>query len=167
MQRHPTRIDGGERELIAELYPSLRRFASAVRSPGVDGNDLVQEALYRVLRAKGSLAGIDNPGAYVRRTIVNLSLDHKRSEARRRSAWARLGPADDAGGDEHLWDLDELRQVPPKARAVLYLRIIEGWPYADIGEMLGCSQVSARVAASRGKRRLEALLSKEVRDATA
>jgi DNA-directed RNA polymerase specialized sigma24 family protein len=57
--------------------------------------------------------------------------------------------------------------VSPKSRAVLYLRIIEGWPYADIGEMLSCSQISARVAASRGKRQLEAVLSEEVRDATA
>jgi DNA-directed RNA polymerase specialized sigma24 family protein len=67
----------------------------------------------------------------------------------------------------YSWELEELRQVSPKARAVLYLRIIEGWPYADIGEMLGCSSISARVAASRGKRQLEAVLAREVRDATA
>jgi DNA-directed RNA polymerase specialized sigma24 family protein len=164
--QHPRMLKDGEHELIAELYPSLRRFASAVRPPGQDGNDLVQEALLRTLRSKGSLMALDNPGAYVRRTIVNLAKDQQRSEARRRTAWSKLG-SDTREVPHYYWELEELRLVSPKSRAVLYLRIIEGWPYADIGEMLGCSQVSARVAASRGKRQLEAALSKEVRDATA
>lgn len=159
-------LNDREQKLIAELYPSLRRFASAVRPPGEDGNDLVQEALLRTLRRKGSLTGLDNPGAYVRRTIANLAKDQQRSEVRRRTAWSKLG-TETHESPHYSWELEELRTVAPKSRAVLYLRIIEGWPYADIGEMLGCSQVSARVAASRGKRQLEAALSKEVRDATA
>lgn len=163
---HRNKLGEGEQELIAELYPSLRRFASAVRPPGEDGNDLVQEALLRTLRSKGSLAKLDNPAAYVRRTIVNLAKDHKRSEARRRVAWAKVDIVDSVESS-YSWELEELREVPPKSRAVLYLRIIEGWPFDDIANMLGCSQVSARVAASRGKRQLEAALSKEVRDATA
>jgi len=164
--KHPETLGDGEQQLIAELYPSLRRFASAVRPPGEDGNDLVQEALLRTLRSKGSLVELENPGAYLRRTILNLARDGQRSEARRRVAWSKLGPPS-AEKAQYSWELEELRQVSPKSRAVLYLRIIEGWPYADIGEMLGCSQISARVAASRGKRQLEAVLSKEVRDATA
>lgn len=102
----------------------------------------------------------------MRRTIVNLAKDHNRSEARRRVAWAKVDVATSVESN-YSWELEELREVPPKSRAVLYLRIIEGWPFNDIAEMLGCSQVSARVAASRGKRQLEAALSKEVRDATA
>lgn len=164
--QHPEQLDDRERNLIAELYPSLRRFASAVRPPGEDGNDLVQEALLRTIRSKGSLVDLDNPSAYVRRTIVNLAKDLHRSEARRRRAWAKLG-ADSPTVPHYSWELEELRSVSPKARATLYLRIIEGWPYAEIARMLGCSQTSARVAASRGRRQLEAALSEEVRDATA
>jgi len=67
----------------------------------------------------------------------------------------------------YSWDLDALRLVPPKARAVLYLRIIEGWSFEDIARTLGCSQTSARVAASRGRRKLGMVLSKEVSDAAA
>jgi len=164
--KHSEKLDERERRLIEELYPSLRRFASAVRLPGEDGNDLVQEAFLRTIRSRDSLMALDNPGAYLRRTIVNLARDQQRSEARRRTAWSKMGsPSQDVS--HYTWELEELRLVSPKSRAVLYLRIIEGWPYADIGEMLGCSQISARVAASRGKRQLEAVLSKEARDATA
>jgi RNA polymerase sigma-70 factor (ECF subfamily) len=63
--------------------------------------------------------------------------------------------------------LEELRLVSPKSRAVLYLRIIEGWTYEDIARMLGCSPVSTRVAATRGRQQLKSVLSKEVSDATA
>ena len=79
--KHPENLDERERRLIAELYPSLRRFASTVRLPGEDGNDLVQEAFLRTIRSKGSLTALDNPGAYLRRTIVNLARDQQRSEA--------------------------------------------------------------------------------------
>ena len=164
-RRHLDRLDDDERLLVEELYPSSRRFASAVRSPGEDGNDLVQEAFFRVMRSCGSLSGLDHPAAYLRRTIVHLAQDHQRSERRRRRAWVTLG-AEQAEVPAYSWEVEELRLVSPKCRAVLYLRIIEGWPYEDIARMLRCSQVSARVAASRGKRQLQALLSKEVRRCT-
>lgn len=165
-RRHPGRLSDDERELVEELYPSLRRFASTIRPPGEDGIDLVQEALLRVLRRHGSLTGLDHPAAYLRKTILHLAQDRQRSERRRRRAWVKLG-AEQAEVPAYSWQLEELRLVSPKARAVLYLRIIEGWPYEEIARMLGCSQTSVRVAASRGRQQLESVLSKEVTDATA
>jgi RNA polymerase sigma-70 factor (ECF subfamily) len=165
-RRHPDQLDDDERLLVEELYPSLRRFASAVRPPGEDGNDLVQEAFLRVIRSRGSLLGLDHPRAYLRRTILHLAQDRQRSERRRRRAWVKLG-AQRAEVPAYSWELEELRLVSPKSRAVLYLRIIEGWPYEDIARMLGCSQISARVAASRARQQLQSVLSKEATDATA
>lgn len=156
-----------EREMIRHLYPSLLRFASAVRPPGEDGNDLVQEAFVRVLQRAGSLSSLDNPGAYLRRTIVNLVMDHHRRQRRSRVAWSRLGPSRDEVVPTYSWELESLRAVSPKARAVLYLHVIEGWSYEDIGEVLSCSPISARVAASRGKRQLHITLAKEADDAVA
>lgn len=154
-----------ERDLIEELYPSLRRFASAVRSPGEDGNDLVQEALVRTLRSRGSLSSLENPGAYLRRAITNVAIGNRRKAARGRRALERLGSPKESP-PSYSWDLEELRLVPPKSRAVLYLQIIEGRPQQEIAEMLGCSHVSVRAAALRGRRQLESLMVKEARDAT-
>jgi RNA polymerase sigma-70 factor (ECF subfamily) len=164
-RRHPDQLDEEERRLVEELYPSLRRFASAVRPPWEDGNDLVQEAFLRVIRSRGAISSLEHPGAYLRRTILHLALDHQRSEQRRRRAWVKLG-REQAEAPAYPWELEELRLVSPKSRAVLYLRVIEGWPYEEIARMLGCSAVSARVAASRGRQQLESALSKEVTDAT-
>ena len=159
------RLERDERELVAELYPSLRRFASVVSPPEDDPNDLVQEALLRTLR-RGPLTDLDDPGAYVRRAVFNLASTRRRSLARQRRALTRLGPPEEVR-TVHSWDVEELLTLPPRARAVLYLRIIEGRPFDEIADVLGCSRVAARATASRATRRLRAQLSKEVRDGTA
>lgn len=164
-RRRGAELETRERELIEELYPALRRFASTVRLPGTDGNDLVQEALLRALN-KGRLTDLDHPAAYVRTIIYHLAIDQARSQTRRRRALARLGPPEPRV-PTYSWDLEELRRVSPKARAVLFLHTIEGRPYDEIASLLGCSQVSARVAVSRGRRQLERLFAEEVHDGTA
>ena len=68
---------------------------------------------------------------------------------------------------QYSWQVEELLQLPPKARTVVYLRMIEGMPHDEIAELLGCSTVSVRKTASRAKRQLRRLLSAEVNDATA
>jgi DNA-directed RNA polymerase specialized sigma24 family protein len=154
MRAHRSRpeVTEEERRLIAAVYPALARFASTVRCPGHDGNDLLQEALARILE-RGLLTEIEHPVAYIRRAIVNLAIDHTRSRTRERAAFARHGSPDPTPV-VYSWDIEELRDVPPKERAVLFLHAIEGRPYAEIADILGCSQISARVAASRGRRKL-------------
>ena len=156
-----SRLAAEDRALIDQLYGPLRRYASAIRPPGEDANDLVQEALVRTLQHRGSLGVLDNPGAYLRKTILNLVLDHRRSEGRRLRALTRLA-SPEVESPSYSWELDELRAVPPRTRAVMYLHIIEGLPYVEIGRLLGCSSQSAPVAASRGKRQLQDALRREV-----
>ena len=164
-RQRETELEARERDLIEDLYPALRRFASTVRPPGADGNDLVQDALLRALR-RGPLTDLERPAAYLRKIIYHLAIDHTRSQARHRRALTRLGPPEPQP-TTYSWDLEELRRVSPKARAALFLHTIEGRPFPEIASMLGCSQVSARVAASRGRRQLEELLEREVHDGTA
>ncbi len=85
-----------EREAVEAIYPSLRRFASAVRLAGEDANDLVREALVRTLQRKGSVTALENRGAYLRRAILNVALDHRPTASRRLRPLARMGPAPDA-----------------------------------------------------------------------
>jgi len=158
-------LESTDRDLVTDLYPSLRRFASVVCPAEDDPNDLVQEALLRTLR-RGPLADLDDAGAYLRRTVFNLASSRRRSLARQRAALARMGPPA-VERPVYSWDVEELLMVTPKARAILYLRIIEGRPFAEIADLLGCTQVSARAAASRARRRLRSLLTEEVRDETA
>ena len=165
MRQTARRIGEADRELIRDLYPSLCRFAAIVAPPETEPEDLVQEALYRTLR-RGPLAGLEYPTAYLRRTILNLASNERRRAARLRRAVSRMNPQ--AGGDDsYPSDVEDLLRLPPQARAVIFMREIEGRSFAEIAEAVGCREATARATAARARRRLQELLSEEVRDATA
>jgi RNA polymerase sigma-70 factor (ECF subfamily) len=134
-----------------------------VGSIEVDPDDLVQEAVARVLQ-RHRLTDLDEPGAYLRRTILNLASNQRRSFAMRRKALARLGPGSGVTQIVYPSDLTELLRLRPQERAVLYLVEVEGYRYREVGEMLGCSEAAARKRALRARRRLYAVLAGEVAD---
>ena len=76
---------GDDEATFAGLYPRLRRLAAVAAPLEVDPDDLVQDALVRVLR-RGPLADLDDPGAYLAKVIVNLASNSRRGLGRRRRA---------------------------------------------------------------------------------
>jgi RNA polymerase sigma-70 factor (ECF subfamily) len=140
-----------ERELITALYPALRKIASVAGSVDVEPDDLVQEALVRTLR-KGPLSDLDNPLAYLRRTVVNLASNQRRSLGRRRRAVARLN-VDESWLPSYPADIEAILDLPPKHRAILYLVEVEGVPYEEAAEQLGMTTVAARAMAHRARER--------------
>jgi RNA polymerase sigma factor (sigma-70 family) len=136
------------------LYPALRRFAGVIRPPGVDADDLLQEALARTLSAR-SLASLDDPLNYLRTAMVrvasNLTRGIRRSDARLRNE-----PLAGEVVDVYPSDLDDLKHTSPRARAVLYLTVVEKWTYRDAADVVGCSEAAARQVASRALRELRA-----------
>jgi DNA-directed RNA polymerase specialized sigma24 family protein len=165
VRRTPQRIGERDRDLIRDLYPSLCRFAAIVAPPEIEPEDLVQESLYRALR-RGRLADLEHPTAYLRRAILNLVSNERRTAGRLRRAVTRLNP--EAGcGDSYPSDVQDLLSLPPQARAVVFMREVEGRTYAEIAAAVGCREATARATAARARRRLRELLSGEVQDATA
>lgn len=158
-------IQDNDRVLIDDLYPSLRRFAAVVGPAEVEPDDLVQEALLRVLE-RGSLGRLDNPTAYLRRTMFNLASNHRRRLGRSHRVLHRvMVPASYV--PSYPSDVTELLRLTPRARAVLYLTSVEGRTFAEVAEVLDCSETSARAAASRGRRKLRSILSEEETDESA
>jgi RNA polymerase sigma-70 factor (ECF subfamily) len=144
---------------FAALYPRLRRLAAVAAPLEIDPDDLVQDALVRVLR-RGPLSALDDPGAYLSKVIVNLASNSRRGLGRRRRAWSRHGaPTDEVPA--YPSDLAELERLGPDERALLFLVDVEGWGYADVAPVLGCTEDAARQRASRARRRLRADLGGE------
>ena len=141
-----------EDALFARIYPGLRRFAAASGPLECDPDDLVQEAVARTLRHH-SLTDLDNPAAYLRRAIVNLASNERRSRARGRAAAARVMPADGLPA-HYASDLADLMRLEPADRALLYLVEVEGSTYREAADAVGISEEAARARASRARRRL-------------
>lgn len=137
--------------VFARVYPALRRFA-AVTAPDADPDDLVQEAVARTLRRQ-TLVSLDHPGAYLRRVIVHLASNRRRSLGRWRTAVARLAPVDGVA-PVYASDLADLLHLTPDARAVLWLVEVEGCDYSEAAAQLGISSAAARQRAARARRAL-------------
>lgn len=147
-------------DVFRSLYPRMRRFAAVAAPPDVEPEDLLQDALVATLR-RHHLVDLDNPETYLRRVILNLASNHRR---RWHSRWKaeRLVAASPPGPMEsYPSDLSELMWLSARQRAVLYLSEVEGYRFAEIAEMVGCSAPAARMAASRGRRRLRVALDGE------
>ena len=161
MARTPYHLGPDDRRRVEEAYLPLRRFAAVVAPWEVDPDDLLQEAFVRTLQAR-PLTEIEDLRAYLRRAMLNLASNLRREMGSHRAALSRVAgsaPGDEA--DSYPSDLDGLRRLTPRARAIVFLAEIEGFPYDEIGQMLGCSTAAARMEAMRARRRLRGLLALE------
>jgi RNA polymerase sigma-70 factor (ECF subfamily) len=141
--------------LFASLYPSLRSFAAVTGSVDIEPDDLVQEAVARTLR-NHRLVDLDDAGAYLRRAIVNLAANRRRSMLRFRAAFSRLDRVDEAQAAHYASDIGDLLRLEPDARALLFMVEVEGRTYADAATVLGVTEEAARTRAARARRKLRA-----------
>ncbi len=147
-------------ELVRGLYTSMRKFAAVVGFPVIEPDDLVQQALERALQI-GPLRDLEDPLSYLRRTMLNLAANERRSDGRRRRALSRLTRSAEPEPSSYPSDVAELQSISAEARAVLYLAVIEGWTYAEIGTLVGCTEEAARTRAVRARRQLRSMVEDE------
>lgn len=146
--------------IFEEMYPALRRFAAVVGGPTIEPDDLVQEALARTL-AQTLLVDLEEPAMYLRRVIVRLAANDRRSTGRRTAILARLRPPPHVVDDAYASDMTELFNLPPDQRAVLYLHLVDGLPHDEVGRLLGISAEASRARLSRGLKHLRIALAAE------
>lgn len=151
--------DADFREFVEVRYGDLLRTAYLLTGDRHAAQDLVHEALLKVMR---HWRRVDEPMAYVRRAMVN----------ERTSRWRRIGlrellPGilpDRPGSDEAdaVVERDELltalQRLPARMRAVLVLRYWEDLSEVDIAAELGCSVGTVKSQAARGLARLRDVL---------
>jgi len=134
-----------------------------------DAEDLLQTVLERAFRRWRRICRTGDPSAYVRRMLVNASIDRWRLLRRRpeQSLGADDGPPVASGllrpdqsaaiaDQDLLWRA--LAQLPPGQRAVLVLRYYEDLTEAQTALLLGCSVGSVKTQASRALARLRGIV---------
>jgi RNA polymerase sigma factor (sigma-70 family) len=134
------------------LYPSLRRYAAVVGDRDGDPDDLVQEALVGLLsQPPGHVRDVPR---YLRRSILNAAISHRRTRGRIRATRDRLeaAPPQDPGPDYPSATRALLASVPPRDRALLYLLDVERLAVAEVAATLQITPVAARVRALRARR---------------
>ena len=149
---------------VAARGAALQRFAALVSGDVADAADLVQEALLRAYPKWNRLSGAGSVDAYVKRSIVNGSISRWRKL--RRSvpvsdpvATDTPDPALHHGDADLAWRL--CAGLPRSQRAAVVLRFYEDLSYAEIGDLLGCRESTARAYVNRALERLRLALTDE------
>jgi RNA polymerase sigma-70 factor (sigma-E family) len=158
-------VDQRDEQEFAEYFTArreaVRRTAFLLCGDWHRADDHAQTAFVALHRHWRKVRDKQALDAYVRRTLVRSVIDESRRPWRReRSVDAPPEPGSTGGGD--LGDgvatrealLDGLRRVPPRQRAVLVLRFLEGLDVAATAELLGCTEGTVKSQTARG---LEAL----------
>lgn len=143
-------------EWVAARGPSLVRFAYLVTGNANDAQDAVQDALVSIYPHWSRLQSLGTVEAYVRRVIVNRHISRwrawSRHETSRAEPEAGLGArhepdavadlADTQADAALAWQL--CATLPRAQRAAVVLRFYEDQSFAQIAEVLGCSESTAR-----------------------
>jgi RNA polymerase sigma factor (sigma-70 family) len=120
-----------------------------------EADDCFQETFLAAMRAYPRLPRGANVRAWLLRIAQRKAIDAHRARRRRPEPVAGAGtqasePA--ADGEPALWAL--VRALPPKQRAAVAHRFVSDLRYAEIGELLDCSEEAARQSVHAGLEKL-------------
>ena len=153
--------------LVVATQRSVLRAVSLIVGDGDRALDVVQDAYGRAYASWRRVQRLDAPGAWVRRVAIRQAVKVARRDHRRPGlevvAVGRVGDGQDAvdGVDRRLDVAAALRTLPARQRAAVVLHHLEDRPVAEVAELLGCAESTARVHLHRGRRALASLLGEE------
>jgi RNA polymerase sigma-70 factor, ECF subfamily len=162
----------GDSEAFGELVRRHRDrlWAVALRTLGNpdDAADAVQDALINAFRRARTFRGESAVTTWLHRIVVNACLDRVRHAAARPAvAWSDDIDLPSAGADpasQAAVRLDveaALATLPDEQRVALVLVDMEGYPVAEVAQLLGCPVGTVKSRCARGRARLLPLLAQD------
>ncbi|WP_424184148.1 SigE family RNA polymerase sigma factor [Actinokineospora sp. G85] len=151
-------------EFVAERLDRLLRYATAMTCDRHLAQDIVQEVLLRVQDKWARIDAMDASYLYVKKMVTNEYLSWRRRKAAkdisasRATLEAMAPPTGDFAGE--FVERDAMRAriagLPRQQRAAVVLRYYEDCTTAQIAEVMGCTEGTARSHLSRALSTLRA-----------
>jgi len=155
-------------ELVRRYLPDVYRTAAAVLGDGDLAQDAAQDAFVNALGALRRFRGDSTFRTWLLRIAINAARTVGRRQGRRREvtlAVAENEPSGQPDPSRHAELVSEterleraLKNLPPKQRLAVSLRVQQGLNYAEIAGALSCTEGAARVNYHLGVKKLKELL---------
>jgi RNA polymerase sigma-70 factor (sigma-E family) len=142
-------------ELFGAQYGPMVRLAHVLTGSNAVAEDLVQDCFVRLHR---HWERTDNPGGYLRVSVVNACRSWHRSRFRERARLRRLAAGDQPVSLEARELLDALARLSYPQRAALVLRYYEGMREREIADALGCPPGTVKSHLYRGLEQLRKVI---------
>lgn len=152
------RPDDYFRDFYTKEYAAVVGLAYALSGNRWLAEDLAQEAFLAAHRNWERIAGYEQPGAWVRRVVANLSASAFRRRLADAKALARLAVGQAtalpelAADDADFWRA--VRALPRRRAQVIALHYLDDRPVAEISEILGMAPGTVKKHLFDGRREL-------------
>jgi RNA polymerase sigma-70 factor, ECF subfamily len=150
-------------ETISQLRPQLHRYCARMTGSITDGEDVVQDALFRAYRSLDTYDDSRPLGPWLFRIAHNQCIDFLRRRGVRVEAETAateadfVAPHDVPGADlgtaiEHL-----VLNLPPKERACVLLKDVFDYSLEEIADLVDSTVGGVKAALNRGRSKLASL----------
>ena len=149
-------------------YKPMYHVALRILGDQMEAEDVMQESFLTAFRNLGSVDLSTSFGGWLKRIVVNRSLDTLR---KRKNEVELMDDIPDEIQPQSIYQPDEdtveekiskvrraMERLPEKYRIVLNLSLFEGYDHEEIGQILGVTASTSRAQVSRGKQKLIALI---------
>jgi RNA polymerase sigma-70 factor, ECF subfamily len=168
MEEFPRAVTGSFDDVVRERQVQVLRTAYRIVGNWADAEDVAQEVFVRLHRHGLGFPNQAALGAWLYRVTVNRCLDHTRT-ARPSGELPELHSQSDSAEAAAIREqqkqklMASLALLPPKERAAVVLREIEGLSTAEVAEILGSTEATVRSQVAKAVIRLRTIMSQEGR----
>jgi RNA polymerase sigma-70 factor (ECF subfamily) len=133
-----------------------------------DAEDVLQEAFLSAFRNLGSFKGESSFGAWLKKIVVNSSINHIKKNRIMYTRLDEFEAENDPGinDNEIFLEIDRVKeavqQLPDGFRTVLSLYLFEGYDHREIASILDISESTSKSQYNRAKKRLKEILKERI-----
>jgi RNA polymerase sigma-70 factor (ECF subfamily) len=159
-------------ELYRLYYVAMYNTTLRIVGDSDDAEDVMQEAFLKAFTKLDSYRGEVSFGAWLKRIVINKSLDFLRLKKEKLSLEdaGEIGALVDEPDDTAYvaWKADEIKkaiyELPEGYRIVLSLILLEGYDHEEVSSILKISNATSRTQYHRAKKKLIELLRRNKED---
>ena len=155
-------------EIYRLYYKPMFHVSQRILGDRMEAEDVMQEAFLVAFRNLGSVDLSVSFGGWLKRIVINRSLDalrKRRNQVELADDFPEVADTEtvsipEEGTTEEI--VEKIRRaitrLPEKYRLVLSLNLFEGYDHDEISQILGVTASTSRAQLSRGKQRLLAIM---------
>jgi RNA polymerase sigma-70 factor (ECF subfamily) len=147
-------------ETVTQLRPRLHRYCSRMTGSVLDGEDVVQEALFEAYRKLDQFDGSRPLAPWIFRIAHNRCIDflrHRKTQMEVETAAVNsdyVMPVDPPGRAVNRALEQIVLSLPPKERACLLLKDVFEYSLEEVAELVGSTVGAVKAALNRGRSKL-------------